>query len=149
MKHTISGLVTVEMSLSLLLMLVLMLATAEFGRLFYQYNELTKAVGAATRYLSEHSLNAAGVFTITPEDSTIARNLVLYGSPVSSGAVRLPGLTPNNVLVNGDGTYVSVSASWAYVPALGGVIPTFGIGGTTSLNPALTLHASLTMKALN
>lgn len=148
MKQT-HGLVTVEMSLALAFLLLIMLATAEFGRLFYQYNELTKAVGSATRYLSEHSLDAAGVFALTPEDSTIARNLVLYGSPANTGTVRLAGLTPGHVLVDGDGQYVTVSARWQYVTLLGNSLPTFGLGGSASLNPAVTLHASLTMRALH
>lgn len=143
------GLVTVEMSLSLAFLLLVLLATAEFGRLFYQYNELTKAVGAATRYLSEHSLDAAGVFALTPEDSTVARNLVLYGSPVAGGTVRLAGLTAGQIQIDSDGTDVTVSARWQYVTLFGSSLPTFGLGGTASLNPAVTLHASLSMRILN
>lgn len=144
-----TGLVTVEMSIALPVMMLLMLATAEFGRLFYQYNELTKAVGAATRYLSEHSLNSSGVFTISTEDAGIARNLVLFGTPASSGTLLLPGLNANNIQVNGDGTNVTVSATWTYVSLFGGEIPDFGLSGGNGLNTALTLHASLAMRALN
>lgn len=144
-----AGLVTVELSISLLLLLLLLLATAEFGRLFYQYNELTKSVGAATRYLSEHSLDSAGVFGIRPEDVTIAQNLVLYGSPASSGKLRLAGMTPNRVQVSGDGANVMVSASWTYISLFGGKIPGFGLSGSDGINTALTLHASLAMRALN
>lgn len=143
-----TGLVTVEMSISLLFLLLLMLATAEFGRLFYQYNELTKAVGTATRYLSEHSLDSAGISGITPEDIAVAQNLVVYGSPTAGVSARLPNLMPNQVQVSSDGDNVTVSAAWAYVSLFGGAIPSFGLSGN-GLNTALTLHASLTMRALN
>lgn len=144
-----TGLATVEMSIALLLLLLLLLSMAEFGRLFFQYNDLTKAVGSATRYLASNALNAAGAEEITAADSMVAKNLVLYGSPANTGSLRLQGLSADSIQITTTNGYVTLSVSWTYVTLLGGTIPTFGLGNEGSLDPAVTLYASLTMRVLN
>ena len=143
------GLAVVELAITMSFLLLLLLLTGEFGRVFYQYNELTKSVRPATRYLSEHAFNSAGVFSITDEDITISKNLIVFGSPQAGGQARLTNLSTDNVTVGSDGTYITVSVAWKYQTIFGGFLPSFQFSQQDIDTSNMVLRASLTMRALN
>ena len=129
------GLVVVELAITLPLIVLIMFATAELGRAFYQYTTLTKAVEAGTRYYS--SDQTVGTDKITA--------VVVYGTPKVGGDGRKPVL-PNNPInvtvdtdVDGD---VRVEATYLFEPMLGAKLPI--VGKITGF----TMTASNTMRAL-
>lgn len=133
------GLVSVELAITLPLIILIMLATAEFGRAFYQYTTLTKAVEAGTRYYASTVLDTT-IPDATKETTT--ENLVVFGSPQSGGDRVLPDFGGGNggvavpVLVL---DHVIVSAQYNFVPLIAG-IPIFG-------SAAVTMTATNTMRA--
>jgi Flp pilus assembly protein TadG len=141
------GTAIIEFAITLPLLLLMLVASAEFGRLLSEYNTLNKAVRDGARYLAANAFSGTtGVVGITPAVQTATTNLVVAGNTAGGTAV-LPGLTAGNVtvaaLANG---YVSVSAAYTYVPMLGATLPTFGV--TTPVNMNLGLNAVVIMKAL-
>src|SRR5215210_3165176 len=81
----------IELAIVLPIFLMLFGAAAEFGRYFYEYTTLDKAVRAGSRYLSNAAVNGA-------EDKK-AKNIVVYGNPNGTGTPVIKGLTPDNVFI--------------------------------------------------
>ena len=120
------GLVVVELAIITPVVLMIMLATAEIGRAFFQYTTLTKAVEAGTRYYA----SAINDTEDMSDKEKTARNLVVYGSPQAGGVKVLPdpwGTT--DVIVQVVGTspdeHVRVTTSYDFQPIIG-QIPIFG-----------------------
>ena len=145
---TQGGLAMLEFVITLPVLLLLMLATAEFGRMLTQYGTLTKAVRDSCRYVaSKAAVGTTSVVTITPQLQGQAGNLVAYGNINGTGTALLSGLAPANVTVaDAGGGYVSVSATYTYSPMIGNTLPTFGLGNPIALN--LSLKTAVTMRAL-
>lgn len=142
------GLATVEFALCAPILLLLMFTSAELGRLFFQYNALTKSVRDGTRYaITKAGVGSTRIVSITTQLRDETRNLVVTGNIAGTGAALLPNLTVNNVTVSNAGNgYVSVSASYTYQPMLGSALPSFGFG--SAINLALPLNATVVMRAL-
>lgn len=142
------GVAMVEFAITLPLLLLLMLGTAELGRLISQYDTLTKAVRDGARYAASTSaLGSTGLVYVTPQIQAAVANLVATGSVNGSGSALLPGLAPADITVSDAGNgYVSVSASYTYEPMLGATLPTFGFGSPIPLS--VTLNAASVMRAL-
>jgi Flp pilus assembly protein TadG len=141
------GVAIVEFTIALPLLLLLLLATAEVGRLLSQYDTLTKSVRDASRYVAGKALNAAGVVSISTQLRAETGNLVATGSTGGSGTPLLRGLSASNVTVANLGNgYVSVSVAYAFTPMLGASLPTFGLRSPISL--AIPLKATVIMRAL-
>jgi len=140
------GIALVEFVIVLPLLLILLMATAEFGRMFYHYNTLTKTVRDGARYLAEQATpGTTGQINITDEVAVIARNLVAYGQP-GTGEPLLEGLSAADVAVlQIDTDHVQVSAAYEYPPIFE-ILPMFGFGG--DVESARTLNATVTMRAL-
>jgi len=86
------GLQLVEAAIVIPIFLLLFAATAEFGRFFYEYTTLAKAVRGGARYLSSVPL--------TDAEKTAAKNMVVYGSPTATGGTAvLTGLDPADVTI--------------------------------------------------
>lgn len=134
------GTASIEMAIMLPVLLILLLAVAEFGRMIYQYDTLTKAVRDGARYAASVSeLGSTGLVSLTPAIQTAVTNLVVTGNTSGSGAPLLPGLSTTNVTVSASGTtYVSVSATYTYQPMIGTDLPTFGLTAAIPLNTPLT-----------
>jgi Flp pilus assembly protein TadG len=155
MRHMIrcsikqKGVVLAELAITLPLLLFLVLGLAEFGRAFYQYTTLTKAVRDGARYLSSQALGTTGNVSLTPEEEAATKNLVVYGSEVGTGTPVLDGLATSDVTVSADAAadHVTVTATYVYSPMFGGTIPTFGLTGG-DVGAALTLTATNTMRFL-
>lgn len=151
------GVATVELALLTPIFLVLLMGVAEFGHALYQYNTLTKAVRDGAQYLARYGM-AAGVVAPTPDQETAARCLVVYGlpacpdpTPANEGLKLLPGMDPAaNVSLAYDPaaapTFVTVTATYQYVPLVGAVLPSFGTDVVLSV-PA-TFTAALRMRGL-
>lgn len=131
-----SGLATVEMAIAVPVLLLTLLLTAEFTRVLYQYNTLSKLVRDGSRFLSAAELIGVQQPTLSNESIVATKNLVISGLP-QGGDPLLNGLTADDVLieVNESGTggtsryYVTVSAEYRYVPIVGslngmGFLPT-------------------------
>ena len=82
------GVALVEFALILPFLLLISIIAVEFGRAIWHYNQLTKAVRDAARYLSVQ----------TPGTRIAqARNLVVYGNLAGTGDPLVIGLTAAHV----------------------------------------------------
>ncbi len=142
-----AGIAVVEFAIALPLLLLLLLATAEIGRMLSQYDTVTKGARDGARYLASNALTGTtGVVVITPAVQTAVANLVTTGN-VAGGAALLPGFTAANVTASGLASgYVQVSASYTYQPMVSATLITFGLGAGPNLNIALT--STVVMKPL-
>ncbi len=142
------GIATIEFAICAPVLLLLMLATAEVGRMLVQYNTLSKAVRDGARYtVRESAKGSTGTVAITTETRDNTRNLVVTGNMAGTGAALLPGLTVENVAVtDAGGGFIAVSATYTYQPMLGAALPTFGRRG--AINTSVPLTATVVMRAL-
>lgn len=142
------GLAIVEFVIVVPLCLMLVIATAEFGRAFLQYNALTIAVRDGVRHLAGRALQGStGVVSISGGLQQETQNLVVYGNIWGAGSPVLPGLTPADVTVaDAGGGNVSVAAAYPYNPIFG-FIPRFNFGGSIAVT-GITLQSGVTMRAL-
>ena len=142
------GVAIVEFVIVLPVCLLLMIATAEFGRAFMQYNTLTKSIRFAVRHVASNALpGQSGVLTIDGALQTESQNLVVYGNTLGTGSVILPGLTTAAVTVaDAGGGNVSISVTYPYAPIFA-LIPGFIYGGDIS-TAGINLQAAVTMRAL-
>lgn len=125
------GLAMTEMAIVLPVALLLILATAELGRAFWQYNTLTKSVRDAARYATTEGLWSTGTVIITDELRGKVQNLVVYGNTAGSGEPLLNGLTTSGVSIEAPGEDdILVRTTYAYEPIFG-LLPTFH-GGALS-----------------
>src|SRR5215831_1868137 len=140
------GLAAVEFAIALPVLLLLMMATAELGRMLSQYDTVTKAVRDGARYLAGHALvGSTSVVTISGQLQGETVNLVVSGN-VNGGPPLVPGFVAGNVTVANLGNgYVSVAAAYTYQPILA-TLPTFVF--TNAINLALPPQASVVMRAL-
>lgn len=146
LKARSQGLAMTELAIVLPLVLILILATAEFGRAFWQYNTLTKSVRDGVRHAAGDGLfGSTGVVIITDDLRTEVANLVVYGNALGTGAPLLDGLTTESVALEspGDGD-ILLRTSYSYVPIFGW-IPTFDGGG---LSTFFEFEAVVRMRAL-
>jgi len=142
------GTAIVEFAIAAPVLLLLMLATAELGRVLSHYNTLTKSIRDGARYAaSKAALGSTGIVTVTPQLQSATANLVVTGDINGTGSPLLPGLAIGNVTLSDAGNgYVSVSVAYTYQPMLGATLPTFGLG--RPISPAMPLNAAVVMRAL-
>ena len=95
-----------EFAMVLPILLLLAIGTIEFGRAYYQYNTLSKAVRQAARYMSYAAY--------TSTERTKAANMGIYGNAAGTGSPCLPGLTATNILITprGGGTTEDPPPTW-------------------------------------
>ena len=149
-QHTIikqRGVAAVEMAIMLPVILLLMLAVAELGRAFYQYDTLSNAVRNGTRYLATNARLPTGVVSISSSVATAAKNLVVYGNETATGTPLLANLAVQDITTTQVGTdNVSIQVTYDYVPIFAS-IPTFGFSsGNIAMN--LVFQPSMVMKAM-
>jgi len=135
------GLAAVEFAIVLPVMLFLMLATAEFGRVFYHYNTLTKAVQNGARYASRPVLNTSGLTNIDADFKQSIQNFVVYGNEGGVGEAVLDGLTETSAKVvissSAANKTITIEASYDYSFSVLSDLPFIGY-----VLPNLTLKAS-------
>jgi hypothetical protein len=144
-----SGIAMVELVIVLPVLLFMFLATAELGRVLFQYNTLTKSVRYGARHAAQFALlGTTGVVNITNQLEDDVDNLVVHANIGGSGATLLPGLSAGDVtVIDAGGGDIQVSASYTYQPMIGPVLPDFDLaGGGVPLT--FTLQATVQMRAL-
>ncbi|WP_417534628.1 TadE/TadG family type IV pilus assembly protein [Marinobacterium stanieri] len=152
-----TGLAVVEVTLVLPVLLILMLATAEIGRVLYQYNTLTKAQRNGARLLATHlnygqqsSLSDCPTLGGSLPDDLLNRasNLIVYGAEEGGATPVLSGLTTSDVGFCEDtlSNVIQVHLSYDFAPMMFNSLPTFGAGDDISLN--FTLDSSISMPVL-
>ena len=141
------GLAAVEFAIILPVVLLIMLATAELGRAFYQDNTLAKAVRDGARYLADQAIDGTtGVIALDTTKQSQTKNLVIYGNTAGTGAPLLPGLAPEQITITSpDPLHVHVSAAYPYQPIFAS-LPGFGM--IADISTTMTLSAATTMRAL-
>jgi hypothetical protein len=140
------GLAMTEMAVVLPLMLMFILATAEFGRAFWQFNVLTKSVQDGARFAAGRGLfGSTEVVVITDDLRQEVGNLVVYGNTSGNGSTILPGLSTTGVTIESPGGGdVLVRSRYAYAP-LFGFVPTFDGSGIATV---YDFEAVVRMRAL-
>ena len=140
------GLAMTEMAIAVPVALILVLATADLGRAFWQYNTLTKSVRDAARYAAGQGLyGSTGNVIVTDDLRTQVQNLVVYGNTAGSGSPLLAGLTTSGVDIESPGEDdILVRTTYSYAPIFGWV-PTFDGGGVSTI---LDFEAVVRMRAL-
>jgi Flp pilus assembly protein TadG len=127
----------VEFALVLPFLILMCLGVIEFGRIYYAYNILTKAVRDGARYAATSRIRSDGTFSSTIVART--RRLVVFGNVNGSGSRILPNLQTTQVnvtpLTSGGQQYVTVGVAYPYSPLFSLIIPT-----------SLTLRPSLRMQ---
>ncbi len=143
-----NGVAIIEFIIVLPICLILIMATAEFGRAFMQYNTLTKSIRDGVRYVAANALvGSTGVVSINGTVQVRAQNLVVYGNTAGTGSAILPGLTTGAVTVAGaGGGNVSLSVTYPY-GSIFVFVPGYFYGGNTATN-GYSLQAAITMRAL-
>lgn len=133
------GIAAVEFILALPVLLILMVALSEVGSLFVQYNTLNKLVQNASRYAV---INIYGTAT-TDQIAPIAdiKNIVLYGDDSGSGTSVLDTLTADDITVSHNNNFVTVTASYDYVPFIE-EIPIFEIPLTITISASSMMRTS-------
>jgi Flp pilus assembly protein TadG len=142
------GLAAVEFVILAPFMLFLMVAGAELGRAFVQYQTLSYLVRHSARYVSENAISGTtGVVSISAQTLARARNLAVYGNIQGTGHPRLPLYQGSQVqVVDAGDDNIRVTATYPYQPMIGPVLPRFGVGqgsgpGTFNMQIAVTMRA--------
>ena len=124
------GVSTIEMAIVLIVLLLMVFGITEFGRAFYQYNTLAKAVRDGARYIIKKS--------DLPGEIANAKNLVVYGKTTGTGAPLLSGLTTGKVGIVYTGAipqYITVRIQgYQFQSLVPGIIPF-----TVNLSPEITM----------
>lgn len=147
-RQRCKGIAIVEFLIVVPVCLMLMIATAELGRAFLQYNTMTKAGRDGIRHVAGKARRgSSGVVVLTPELQTETQNVVVYGNPLGVGAPLLPGMTIGNVAVTDDGfNNVTVAVSYPY-DSVFAFVPGFFYGSGTSAD-GMVFQTSITMRGL-
>jgi len=146
-RHS-NGTAIVEFVIVLPICLMLIIASAEFGRGFMQYNTLTQGVRDGARYLAGRALfGSTGTVVISGGLATETQNLVVYGNSFGAGSPILPGLTTADVTVaDMGGGNVAVSATYPYNPIFA-FVPRFSFGGNLNVT-GITFQSAMAIRAL-
>lgn len=143
------GLAAVELALILPFLVMLLLGTAELGRLLYQYTSLTKATQDGARYVASRAYNGTtGNIIITAAVKTNAKNLVVCGYPnCNNRDPHIRGLNDSHVTVsNPTVDHISVSANFTYQPMISETL--FMPNGRPAIDIQIPLRTTVFMRAL-
>ena len=140
-----SGVQLVELAIVLPIFLMMFGAAAEYGRYFYEYTTLDKAVRAGSRYLATAAVN--------PLEDARAKNIVVYGNAAGTGAPVIKGLTPANITITRVGgvpvlpqTVTVAISGYKYQPIfdLGKLIKVPSLSLNIDVKPSITMRYLLT-----
>ncbi|HET6962466.1 MAG TPA: TadE/TadG family type IV pilus assembly protein [Terriglobia bacterium] len=137
-KKTEKGAELVEFALVLPFLLLCCAGVIEFGRAYYTYNILAKAVRDGARFASAAGITSAGV--ISTATTTNVQRIVVYGNIDGTGPTKLPGLTTGQVSLTPSTItlsehYVTVGVAYPYTPLFQLVMPS-----TISLSPTVKMR---------
>lgn len=137
------GFAAIELTVILPFLLLLIFATAEFGRMLYQYNALNKTVRNASRYLTENVDIDTGVQIVTTEVQANVENFIKYGA-LNSSTELLPNLTASTVTISLSGKFVTLNVSYPWQPLFADMFSSFGLGN--DINVGFPLVSIYTMR---
>jgi len=143
-KRNEQGFAAIEFTMILPFLLLLIFATAEFGRLLYQYNALNKTVRNASRYLAGNSILGTDIYEIDPDIEANVISYIRYGAPGSSTPL-LPNLTSSTIDLSLSGQFVTINVSYPWQPLFGDMFTSFGLGNDLDIN--FPLVSTYTMRA--
>ncbi|MBA6390709.1 pilus assembly protein [Colwellia sp. BRX10-3] len=140
------GLAAIEFTLVLPFLLLLIFASAEFGRLLYQYNALNKTVRDASRHLSSNvKFGDTGNITIKDSVSAEVKSLIQFGQ-ISSANALFPNLSDEDISLAISGDFIVVTVNYDWQPIFSQTFTTFGLGNDIDLS--FPLVSTYTMRAL-
>ena len=140
------GLAAIEFTMVLPFLLLLIFATAEFGRLMFQYNTLNKTVRDASRYLTANAKPGSNdAINITDTLSSEVKSLICYGQSVSSTTL-LPNLNNDDISFTINGDFITITVVYDWQPIFSDTFTTFGLGSDIDLS--FPLVSTYTMRAL-
>ncbi|TRX54441.1 TadE/TadG family type IV pilus assembly protein [Thalassomonas sp. M1454] len=143
------GLAAIELTLILPFLLLIVFATAEFGRMLYQYNALNHLTRDALRY-AVHDVVDGDTGIVTNDTISLisarSRNLLFYGQNSTDTEV-LPGLSSATVsIVPHNSNFVTITVSYDWQPIFFDSMPSFV--STDSFDLTFPLVVNYTMRAL-
>ncbi len=139
------GIAAIEFTLVVPFMFLLIFATAEFGRLLYQYNALTTSVRDAARYISDRAYQGNTGIPALP-DSLKARtsNLIIAGD-INGQSELLPGLAEADIRYALDGDLVTITVAYNWSPIFAQSL--FSITGDAGISLDFPMNVSYAMRA--
>ncbi|GIC79615.1 TadE/TadG family type IV pilus assembly protein [Moritella sp. F3] len=144
-KKQQTGLATVEFTIIVPFLLLFIFATAEFGRLLYQYTALNNTIRNANRYLMTNARLATGIVSVSPEVEADIEKLITYGD-LTSTTELLPNLSASVITITTSGDFVTLNVSYPWQPIFATSLSTFGFGNDIDLS--FPLISTYTMRAL-
>lgn len=146
------GLALVETAIALPILILLMIPVGELVRAFFQYSLMAHHTRSALRYVAEHAvIDTTGLPVISADLTLAAKNIVVYGSKVSTSTPVFPGLSVLEVsapIVTADGNILlTVTHPYQSLLPFGGRIPGLKSGADIMINN-LPLTVSYTMRPL-
>jgi len=144
-KHIQQGLAAIEFTIILPFFIITILATAEFGRLLYQYSALNQTVRDASRYLSSNARYGSDAFDSIP--TVVQSNfekLVKYGD-IGTTTPRLPNLDASTINLTINGELITISVSYPWQPIFATSMPRFY---GTDLELSFPLISNYTVRVL-
>lgn len=143
------GIAAVEFALILPFLAMLMLATAELGRLLYQYTSLTKATQDGARYVASRAYHGTtGVIVLTAAIKSNASNLVVCGYISCRGRdSHVRNLNTSHVSVTSPSDdHIMVTAEFVYQPMISDGL--FMPNGRPAVDIQIPLRTTVLMRAL-
>ncbi len=143
-----TGIALVEVTIILPVLFLLMIASAEAGRLLYSYNSLTKHSRDAARFLSTRAFTGTlDIINLTDSKLAEVKNFAVYGNAAGTGEPLVHNFQPSHVSVTSSGVYVIVQVNYPFTPIFGDTLSMFGFGDDIALN--FNLNTQVTMRALD
>lgn len=144
-KDKSNGFATIEFTIILPFLLLFIFATAEFGRLLYQYTALNNTIRNANRYLMSNARLATGVVSISADVAIDVTKLITYGD-LTSTTELLPNLSLSTISMTVSGDFVTLNVSYPWQPIFADTFSVFGFGN--SMDMSFPLVSTYTMRAL-
>ncbi|MCW8109357.1 pilus assembly protein [Alteromonas ponticola] len=137
------GIAAIEFTLVAPFMLLLIFATAEFGRLLYQYNALTNIVRDASRYMSDKAMSDnTGIPKVSDKLKSDTTKLIIAGGTTNEGEM-LPGLTTAAITYDLSGEIVTITVSYDWTPIFADALFSFYNNPAISLNFPMVVSYSM------
>ena len=153
MKTKQGGIAVIEFTIVAPFFLLIIFVTAEFGRLIYQYSELTRMARSAGRYLQNTAIiDTTGTLPATLDDTncdyciTKMKRMLLGGKTIESTS-SLAGLHTSDITVTKDPVnegVLLVSVSYDWTPMLLNSLHTYSYSNDIDLSFNISTHYSVT-----
>jgi hypothetical protein len=141
------GVAAVEFVVAVPLLIFVLLAIAELGRAFVQYDTLSYNIRNSARFVSENAIDGATGVVDVSGVAAAAQRLAVYGTAGGGGQPVLPGFAVGHVRVlNAGNDFIEVSAAYPYQPLIGTALPMFRGGPEPTV---FTMRIAVIMRAIS